>query len=282
VFVDGRAEGAVVWGAANFIAAPRLGASTGEAQGNVAVQVAGQRADYLLTGAVTNALNMPSVSAEDAPKLRPYMTLAEQLGSFAGQLTETGLQGVRIEYGGAVAKLNTAPLTSQALTGLLRPMLETVNPVSAPVMARERDIAVSEVKHDRPSDYHSLIRLTVTTDRQERSVEGSLFAERPRIVSIKGIPVEAEVCRHMLYITNDDKPGFIGAFGSLLGESGVNIGTFNLGRDQVGGDAIAFVSLDQPLDETLLAKIRALPHICLLYTSPSPRDRTRSRMPSSA
>ena len=224
------------------------------------MQVAEQMADYLLTGAITNALNMPSVSAEDAPKLRPYMQLADQLGSFAGQLTEHGLKSVQIEYAGDVADLNTKPLTAILLQGLLKPLLESVNMVNAPVIAKERDIRVTEVRGGASPEYHTLIRLTVTTDERARTVSGTLFAgQKPRIVEIKGIPIEAELGPNVLYVTNEDKPGFIGRLGSLLGEEGVNIATFHLGRSEAGGDAIALVLVDEPISEALVAKVRQIP-----------------------
>lgn len=244
------------------ICTPHLGASTTEAQEKVAVQIAEQMSDYLTTGAVTNALNMPSLTAEDSARLGPYMTLAEQLGSFAGQLTETGLKGVRLEYEGHVASLNTRPLTHMILASVLKPMLDQVNMVNAPVIARERDIAVSETAYDSPRDYHTMIRLTVETDRQTRSVAGSLFGgDKARLVEIKGIPIEAELGPHMLYITNEDQPGLIGDLGKTLGDAGVNIATFHLGRTDVGGDAIALIEVDGQIPEPVLRQVRSLPHI---------------------
>jgi len=202
---------------------------------------------------------MPNVSAEDAPRLAPYLDLAEKLGSFAGQLTDTDIKAVAIEYEGQVAALNVKPLTQMALTGVLRPQLDTVNMVNAPVIARERGIEVAEVKHERDSDYHSMIRISVTTEKYTRSITGTLFGgKHPRIVEIKGIEIEAEFAPHMLYITNDDKPGFIGRLGTLLGENKVNIATFHLGRDKPGGSAIALVQVDQPLSPELTAKIAGL------------------------
>ena len=262
VFAVEPAKENVLFGRDDMICTPHLGAATTEAQEKVALQVAEQLADYLLTGAVTNALNMPSVTAEEAPKLRPYMALAELLGSFAGQLTETGLKAFTIEFEGHVAELNTRPLMAAALTGLLRPLLDSVNMVSAPIIARERDIRCTEVKRDEATDYETLIRLTVTTERMSRSVAGTLFGgSRPRIVAIKDIPVEAEIGPHMLYITNCDKPGVIGDLGHTLGEAKVNIATFHLGRADEGGDAIALLQVDQAVDKALLEKIAALPNI---------------------
>jgi D-3-phosphoglycerate dehydrogenase len=262
VFAVEPAKSNALFGSDKLVATPHLGASTAEAQEKVALQVAEQMADFLLTGAVTNALNMPSVTAEEAPRLRPYMKLAQQLGSFAGQLTRSGLKAVKIEYEGQAAELNTRPLTAIALAGLMAPLLDSVNMVNAPVIARERNIEVSEIKHSRPSDYQTLIRLTVTTDRQSRDVAGTLFGgDKPRLVQIKGIAVEAELGRHMLYVTNRDKPGFIGRLGTLLGAEGVNIATFHLGRSSRGEDAIALIEVDEALSDALLARIREIPDV---------------------
>ncbi len=261
VFTVEPAKENVLFGLDQVIATPHLGAATSEAQEKVALQIAEQMSAYLTTGAITNALNMPSLTAEEAKRLKPYMTLAEQLGSFAGQLTHTGLTSVTIEYEGLVADVNTRPLTQVALCGLLSPMLDTVNMVNAPLVARERDIDVAEVKHERDCDYQTLIRLSVTTERGPRSVSGTLFGgTKPRIVEIKGISIEAALTPHMLYITNEDKPGFIGALGTTLGDAGVNIATFHLGRAEQGKDAIALLELDGPIDAKTLEKVRALPH----------------------
>lgn len=260
VFTAEPAKENVLFGAPNLVCTPHLGASTSEAQENVALQVAEQMADYLLTGAVTNALNMPSISAEEAPKLVPFVKLAELLGSFAGQLTETGLKGVRIEYEGAVAEMNVKALTSAALAGLFRPLLQDVNMVSAPVIARERGVVVEEVRRSQQGAYENYIRLTVMTDRQERSVAGTVFSDgKPRLIQIKGINLEAELGPHMLYVTNEDKPGFIGALGMTLGAAGVNIATFNLGRLSQGDEAICLVEVDGPIPEAVLAKVASLP-----------------------
>ena len=250
-----------LFGMDQVVATPHLGASTSEAQEKVALQIAEQMSDYLLTGAISNALNMPSLTAEESQRLGPYMKLAELLGSFAGQLTRTGLKEARIEYEGDVAAMNSRPLTQAALTGLLRPMLDSVNMVNAPIVARQRDIAFSEVKHDRDCDFQTLIRLTVTTERGPRSVSGTLFGgDKPRLTEVKGIEVEAALTPHMLYITNEDKPGFIGALGTILGDAGVNIATFHLGRARRGADAIALLELDEPISDRVLEQVRGLPH----------------------
>jgi D-3-phosphoglycerate dehydrogenase len=246
----------------NVVCTPHLGASTTEAQENVALQVAEQMADYLLRGAITNAVNFPSITAEEAPKLKPFIALAEKLGSFAGQLTETGLKSVQISYEGLVAQMNIKALTSAAVAGLLRPMLQDINVVSAPVIAKDRGIVVEETTREAQGDYESLITVTVTTDRQSRHVSGTVFADgRPRIVNIKGIRMDAEFGPSMIYITNLDKPGFIGKFSSTLGEAGINIATFHVGRDAPGGNAIALIEIDGELPPDLLAKVRALPQV---------------------
>ena len=247
----------------NVVCTPHLGAATAEAQENVALQVAEQMSDFLLTGAVSNAINMASVSAEDAPRLAPYMALCRLLGGFAGQLTQAKegvLRRIVIEYEGHAAGLNHRPLTAAALAGLLGPLMPGVNMVNAPVAARERGIEVAETVHERDSEYQTLVRVTVETDGLTRSVAGTLFAgSRPRIVEIKGIKVEADFASHMLYVTNQDKPGFIGRFGATLAGAGINIATFHLGRASQGGDAICLVSVDEPMPEDVLAMVRTLP-----------------------
>ncbi|MFT6556874.1 phosphoglycerate dehydrogenase [Sneathiella sp.] len=252
----------VLFGVENVVCTPHLGASTNEAQVNVAIQVAEQMADYLLVGSVTNALNMPSVTAEEAPKLKPYMDLAKQLGGFAGQVTESGLKKVHVEYEGQAAGLNIKPLTSIILQGLLGPLLDSVNMVNAPVVAKERGIDVMESINDKADDYQTLIRVTVTTEQRSRDIAGTLYGDKsPRIVSIKGISMEAELGPHMLYVTNKDKPGFIGSLGTLLGAAGVNIATFHLGRNVDVGEAIALIEIDSELTSQTLAEVQSLSHV---------------------
>jgi D-3-phosphoglycerate dehydrogenase len=261
VFEEEPAKTNILFGMPQVICTPHLGASTTEAQENVAVQVAEQMADYLTTGAVTNALNIPSMSAEDAAKLKPYLQLVDQLGSFAGQLTETGLKQVKIDYEGAAGKLNTKPLTAVALKGLLAPMISGVNMVNAPVVAKERGIEVAATSHERAGDYQTLIRITVVTEKRTRTVAGTLFGDKPRIVEVNGIKLEAGLGAKTLYVNNDDKPGFIGSLGSLLGKAGVNIAYFHLGRNEAGSEAIALVEVDQPIPADLMAEIGKLPSV---------------------
>ena len=262
VFAEEPATHSPLFSLPNVVCTPHLGASTVEAQENVALQVAEQMADYLLRGAISNAVNFPSISAEEAPKLRPFVALAEKLGSFAGQLTETGVARVQLSYEGVVAQMNTRALTSAALAGLLRPMLQDVNVVSAPIVAKDRGIVVEETRREAEGDYESLITVTVTTERQSRHVSGTVFADgRPRIVNIKGIRMDAEFGPSMIYITNRDKPGFIGKFSSTLGDAGINIATFHVGREAAGGSAIALIEIDGELPPDVLAKVRALPQV---------------------
>jgi D-3-phosphoglycerate dehydrogenase / 2-oxoglutarate reductase len=259
VFSEEPATSNPLFGLPNVVCTPHLGASTTEAQENVALQVAEQMSDYLVRGAISNAINFPSITAEEAPKLKPFIALTERLGSFAGQLTESGIKEVRISYEGAVAGLKIKALTASAVAGLLRPLLQDVNVVSAPIVAKERGIVVEEATRAAEGDYESLVTLTVVTETQERSVAGTVFHDgKPRIVSIKGIKVDAEFGPSMIYVTNEDKPGFIGRFAGLLGDAGINIATFALGRDAEGGSAIALVQVDEAVPADIVAKIQSI------------------------
>ncbi len=262
VFVEEPAKASPLFGTPGFISTPHLGASTTEAQVNVAIQVAEQMADFLVSGGVTNALNMPSLSAEEAPKLRPYMALAEKLGSLIGQLEGDAIKGVAIEVEGAAAELNQKPITGAVLAGLMHVYSDTVNMVNAPTLAKERGLDVREVRHDREGDYHTLVRVTVSTEEGERSVAGTLFGNAsPRLVEMFGIKVEADLHGVMLYIVNEDAPGFIGRLGTTLGEAAVNIGTFHLGRRTTGGEAVLLLSVDSAVEEPLLWTVCRLPGV---------------------
>ena len=262
VFQTEPAKDSPLFGTPNFVSTPHLGASTTEAQVNVAIQVAEQMADFLVSGGVTNALNMPSLSAEEAPKLKPYMALAEKLGSLVGQLAHGALSGISVEAEGAAAALNLKPITGAVLAGLMRVHSDTVNMVNAPYLAKERGLDVREVRHDREGDYHTLVRVTVKTEAGDRSVAGTLFGDAaPRLVELFGIKVEADLAGNMLYVVNEDAPGFIGRIGTTLGEAGVNIGTFHLGRRSAGGEAVLLLSVDEPVTADLIAKVRALPGV---------------------
>jgi D-3-phosphoglycerate dehydrogenase len=242
----------------NVVCTPHLGAATTEAQENVALQIAEQMSDYLIKGAVSNAINMPSITAEEAPLLKPFIKLAEVLGSFVGQVTEEPIREVEILFDGSTAAMNTRALISAALAGLIRPQVADVNMVSAPIMAKERGIILSEVKRDKSGVFDGYIRLTVKTAKQTRAIAGTCFSDgKPRFIQIKGINLDAEVGEHMLYTTNADAPGIIGLLGTVCGENGVNIANFALGRNRPGGDAIALLYLDAPFPEQVLVKLRA-------------------------
>jgi D-3-phosphoglycerate dehydrogenase len=252
----------ILFGHEKLICTPHLGASTTEAQVNVALQVAEQMADYLTTGAITNALNMPSISAEDAPRLKPYLKLAEQLGSFAGQITENAIEQIEVTYEGTVTEINTDPITCVLIAHLLGSQIDSVNMVNALQVAKARGIEIKQSYSGSAKDWRSMIDVKVTTTKRSRNVTGTLFTgKEPRIVNIEGVPIEAALSPHMLFIRNDDKPGLIGGVGSLLGNAGQNIADFRLGRRPGASEAICIVSLDAPLPDSLFDEIANLPQI---------------------
>ncbi len=261
VFVTEPAKQSVLFGAPNFVATPHLGASTNEAQENVALQVAEQMSDYLQAGAVTNALNMASITAEEASRLKPFIGLIDKLGAFAGQIADDGLEAVEIEYEGEVAQLNTKPLTAVALAALMRPLMPDVNMVSAPVVLKHKGIPLTESRRDTSPIYGSLIRIKVLTGGRWRTLAGVVNVGTAKIVEVKGMALEADFHPVMLLINNLDKPGFIGALGTMLGDAKINIATFHLGRQAAGQDAIAIVGVDQVVPEDIQQKLRALPHV---------------------
>jgi D-3-phosphoglycerate dehydrogenase len=261
VFETEPAKENVLFGNEKVVATPHLGASTNEAQENVALQVAEQISDYLLTGAITNALNMPSISAGEAQKVGPWIQLASKLGAFAGQLTDSSLASVDILYEGIAGELNTRALSQAALAGLLKPMLSEVNMVNAPTIAKDRGIKVSETRRGQQGIYEGYIKITVTTGSGSgRRVAGTVFSDgRPRLIQIKDINLEAEFAPHMLYVVNEDKPGFIGKFGTVLGDAKVNIANFTLGRSAPGQDAIALIEVDGAVPDSVVAEVNKLP-----------------------
>ncbi|WP_454851347.1 phosphoglycerate dehydrogenase [Rhizobium binxianense] len=262
VFEVEPAKESPLFGLPNVVCTPHLGASTTEAQENVALQVAEQMADYLVKGAVSNAINMPSITAEEAPILKPFIRLADVLGAFVGQVTEEPIKEIEILYDGITANMNTRALTSALLAGLIRTQVADVNMVSAPIMIKEKGIVLSEVKRDKTGVFDGYIKLTVTTDSMTRSIAGTVFSDgKPRFIQIKGINLDADVGSHMIYITNTDVPGMIGFIGTTLGSAGVNIANFQLGRDKQGGDAIALLYVDGAVGDDVLAKLTANPAI---------------------
>ncbi|MEL7469034.1 MAG: phosphoglycerate dehydrogenase [Pseudomonadota bacterium] len=253
-----------LFGLPNVVVTPHLGAATSEAQENVALQIAEQMSAYLNHGAIENAINAPSITAEEAPLLRPWIQVAEMLGAFAGQVTESAIQEIEIEFVGSVGQLNLNPLTSTLTAALLKPLMGEggVNMVSAPYVARERGVKISETRKDAQGAYGSYIRLTVTSETQRRSVAGTVFSDgRPRFIQIKGINLEAEPMPYMLYTTNTDTPGYIGALGTKTGDLGINIATFALGRAEKDGEAIALLGVDEPITPDLVTQIATLPQV---------------------
>ena len=262
VFAVEPATDSPLFGTPGLICTPHLGASTTEAQVNVAIQVAEQMSDYLLLGGITNAVNVPSLSAEEAPRLKPYMALAERLGRLVGQIAGTEIRSIDIEVEGAAAGLNIKPITGAVLAGAMRTWSDTVNMVNAPYLAKERGIAVREIRNEAEGDYHTLVAVTVGTDAGDRRVEGTLFGNRaPRLVKIFGVPVEADLTGQMIYIVNTDAPGFIGALGTKLGENGINIATFNLGRRKEKREAVALVAVDDPITPEVARQLHELPGV---------------------
>jgi D-3-phosphoglycerate dehydrogenase len=257
VFAQEPATDSPLFGLDNVVVTPHLGASTTEAQENVALQVAEQMSDYLLTGAVQNALNMPSVTAEEARVMGPWLKLAGHLGAFAGQLTDEPIEQIELLYNGVAAGLNLRAMNAGAIAGLMRAQNPEVNMVSAPVIARERGIELSTTTQDKTGVFDGYVQLRVVTPRRTRSVAGTVFSDgKPRFIQIKGVSVDAEVGAHMLYTTNRDVPGIIGTLGTVLGDGGVNIANFNLGRDEKGENAMALLYLDEQPPAEVLARLR--------------------------
>ncbi|MEQ7873965.1 phosphoglycerate dehydrogenase [Sphingomonas sp. ASV193] len=259
VFATEPAKESPLFGTPGFVSTPHLGASTSEAQVNVAIQVAEQMSDFLLLGGVTNAINMPSLSAEEAPRLKPYMALAEKLGKLVGQVLGDDIKSVAIEVEGAAAQLNMKPITAAVLAGLMGTYSDTVNMVNAPVLAKERGLDLRETRHDREGAYQTLVAVEATTAKGKRRVAGTLFGNaEPRLVELFGIEIEAALEGAMLYIVNTDTPGFIGKLGTALGEAGINIATFNLGRRAARDDAAALLAVDGTIDAQVVQKLCAL------------------------
>ncbi|WP_187431707.1 D-3-phosphoglycerate dehydrogenase [Roseobacter fucihabitans] len=240
----------------NVVCTPHLGAATTEAQENVALQVADQMSDYLLTGAVTNALNMPSVTAEEAKVMGPWVKLSGHLGSFIGQMTDEPIRAINILYDGAVSEMNLEALNCSVIAGIMKKVNPDVNMVSAPFIAKERGIQISTTNQDKSGAFDGYVKVTVVTAKRERSVAGTVFSDdKPRFIQIKGINIDAEIGAHMLYTTNEDVPGIIGTLGQTMGENGVNIANFTLGRNAAGGEAIALLYVDEAVPAEARAKL---------------------------
>ncbi|MCA0929394.1 phosphoglycerate dehydrogenase [Ruegeria profundi] len=256
VFSEEPAKDNPLFNLPNVVCTPHLGAATTEAQENVALQVAEQISNYLLTGAVENALNMPSVTAEEAKVMGPWIKLAGHLGSFIGQMTDEPIKAINILYDGVAAKMNLAALNCSVVAGIMKKFNPEVNMVSAPVVAKERGIQISTTNQDKSGTFDGYIKVTVVTEKRERSIAGTVFSDgKPRFIQIKGINIDAEVGAHMLYTTNEDVPGIIGALGQTMGDNGVNIANFTLGRTEAGGEAIALLYVDEPVPAEARAKL---------------------------
>ncbi|MGJ8543921.1 MAG: phosphoglycerate dehydrogenase [Sulfitobacter sp.] len=258
VFAKEPATENPLFGLPNVVCTPHLGAATTEAQENVALQVAEQMSDYLLTGAVTNALNMPSVTAEEAKVMGPWLKLSSHLGAFIGQMTDEPIKAINILYDGVVGEMNLAALNCGVVAGIMKRANPDVNMVSAPVVAREKGIQISTTNQDKSGAFDGYIKVTVVTDKRERSVAGTVFSDgKPRFIQIKGINIDAEVGEHMLYTTNEDVPGIIGTLGQTMGENGVNIANFTLGRAAAKGEAIALLYVDDIVPQSVVDKLAA-------------------------
>ena len=259
VFVNEPPKGSSLLGTKNLILTPHLGASTTEAQEKVALQIAEQISDYLKTGAILNAVNTFSLTAKEYTSVKPYLKLCSLLGGFAGQLTENAVKSVQVEFEGQAANINTQPLLQTIVFSLLKPTMDNVNVINSLLVAKSKSIAISEVKHQKQSEYQTLIKLIVTTDKQTRSVSGTLFGGKPRVVEVKGIEIDAELSNHNLYTSNEDKPGFIRDLSKVLADNNINIATFHLGRKASGQEAIALISTDSAIDNTIVENIKKIP-----------------------
>ncbi|MCJ7872539.1 phosphoglycerate dehydrogenase [Marinovum sp. 2_MG-2023] len=257
VFTEEPAKENPLFNLPNVVCTPHLGAATTEAQENVALQVAEQMSNYLLTGAVENALNMPSVTAEEAKVMGPWVKLAGHLGAFIGQMTDDPIKAINILYDGSVAEMNLAALNCAAIAGIIKPSNAEVNMVSAPVVAEERGIKISTTNQHKSGAFDGYVKVTVVTETRERSIAGTVFSDgKPRFIQIKGINIDAEIGSHMLYTTNEDMPGIIGTLGKTLGENSVNIANFTLGRHDKGGEAIALLYVDDVVPAPVLNKLK--------------------------
>jgi D-3-phosphoglycerate dehydrogenase len=245
------------------ICTPHLGASTEEAQEKVAVAIAEQMVDFLLHGTVMNAANVPSVDKEVLVRMKPYLNLAERLGSFQGQVVSGGLQEVLIEYSGEVAEMNVQPITVSLLKGLLYAILkEDVNYVNAPFIAKERGIKVKETITSTSEDFISLIALKVKTSTGESSVAGTIFGKsEPWIVQFNQFRIEAVPDKYMLVIHTQDRPGVIGNIGSSLGSQGINIARMQFGRERIEGTSLLLLNTDVPVKAEFINQLKGLPHV---------------------
>ncbi len=249
----------------NISFTPHIGASTDEAQENVAVQVAEQMSDYLLSGIVKNAVNVPSLSEEEQRLLAPYLLLSERMGRFIGQTMKPGYSRVKACFEGNASHINRKPLINTMLQGLLSQSMEDVNAVNAGMLAKDRGIEVAEFACETPENFATLIRLEVEGDEGSRCVSGTLFDEtRPRFVSFDTCEVEMTPEGNLIVIQNEDKPGMIAAMGGVLSASGINIGDFRLGRREDADSAVALIQVDTPPTQAVLDQLADLPDMLMV------------------
>ena len=263
VFVEEPTKNTKLLSLDNIICTPHLGASTDEAQKNVAIAIAQQIVDCLTTGEIKNAVNFPSVSAEVLTLIKPYLALGEKLGTFEAQIVAGGIKEVTIEYSGAILEHNVAPVTISFLKGLLTPALkDNVNYINAPVIAKERGIKIIESKSSEMKDYKNMISVTVKTDQEESFAAGAIFGRQDlRIVRINKFMLDVIPEGYMLVLYNYDRPGVIGNIPTTLGDDHVNIARLHLGREQVDGKALVVLSTDTPISRDTLKKLKELPNI---------------------
>jgi D-3-phosphoglycerate dehydrogenase len=250
----------------SVVSTPHLGAATKEAQENVAITIAEQIADYLVQGTIRNAVNFPSIPADQVARLQPYINLSEKLGLFSAQIFEGGVTEITIEFRGEASEIDTAPVKIAAVKGFLSPILEaTVNFVNAPFIAKERGIEVKETKSADAGDYQSMVAMQIRAKDRESYIAGTLFSKKdPRIIAVDGFKIEIVPEGELLFIYNNDKPGVIGNIGTLLGKNKINIARMQFGREAPGGRAISVVTIDSPATPGIIEEIKSLPNILSL------------------
>ncbi len=244
----------------NLILTPHLGASTSEAQENVAIQVAQQISDYLNDDIIVNSINVSPISFEDAPKLKPFLDLSLKLGKFGGQIIEDTIIKINITFKGEIASLNTKPLISNIIAGIFSNRMESVNLINAETIAKQKNIEIITSYQNEAFNHSSEIHVSISTSEEIFKYSGTIFANTARIISIMNMRIEGEISPNMLFISNNDKPGFIGSLGTLLGSEKVNIANFNLGRTGKG-EAVSLLELDEFLNDSLILALEKLTNI---------------------
>ena len=260
VFIEEPTQNKALFNLDNLILTPHLGASTSEAQENVAIQIAQQISDYLNNDVIVNSINVAPISLEDAPKLKPFLDLSLKLGKLGGQIIESSINKINIIFKGDVSKLNTKPLTSNIIAGIFSNKMESINLVNAQTIAKKKNIEIITSYQIETTNHSSEIDISINTADEKFNYAGAIFANTPRVISILDMRIEAEISSNMLFISNNDKPGFIGSLGSLLGDKNINIASFNLGRTGLG-EAVSLLELDQFLKADLLDALLKLNNV---------------------